>query len=143
MSKTHLLLTVTIMSLILLVGCGPGENTALFVQVEAAQGDAAPGNRAPANFLVVVTECQSGAPITNLGQSDFTVINHFQVPGQPCGFSNNIVTFNNVGTGAYHIQVGLSTNIPDCTWVQGDHLAQVMVTSGSQKGQGTATLTIK
>ncbi|UCH92098.1 MAG: hypothetical protein JSV88_17605 [Candidatus Aminicenantes bacterium] len=143
MRTTKFFLTVAILSLILTVGCGNGDSNALFVQVEAAQGSAAPGNRAPANFLVVVTECQSGAPVTNLVQSNFDVINHFSVPGQKCGFTNNITAFKNVGTGAYRIQVELSGNIPDCTWVKGDSLTQVIVSSGVKKGQGTATLSIK
>jgi len=117
--------------------------TALFVQVEAGQGHAAPGNRNPANFLVVVTDCKTGYPITNLQQENFTIINHFSIPGQQCGFSNNITFFNNVGTGAYHITVGLPAKMPNCNWVRGDYLAQVMVTSGTMRGQGTATLSIK
>lgn len=123
------------------VGCEPQHNDALIVQAQAAQGIAAPGNSGPADFLVIVTDHLSGAPITELNQSNFTVINHFGVPGQSCGFSNNITSFVNVGTGAYRIQVGLLE--PRCTWSIGDHLAQVIVTAGSKKGQAAVTLSIK
>jgi hypothetical protein len=116
---------------------------ALVVQAEAAQGRAAPGNTQPANFLIVVTEHDTGVPVTNLAQSDFQIINHFAVTGQVCGFSNNIVSFGNIGTGAYQIRVGLETSIPGCAWVGGDYLAQVIVTNGTSPGQATATLSVE
>jgi hypothetical protein len=71
----------------------------LNVDAQAAQGFAAPGNNQAANILVVVTNPLTGAAVTNLVQSDFSIINHFGIPGQVCGFSNNIVTFHNIGTG--------------------------------------------
>jgi hypothetical protein len=131
---------IVLLSFFILGGCA---STAYLVQIEAGQGNAAPGNTQPANVLAVVTESHTGAPVTGLAQSDFTVINHFSIPGQKCGFSNNITMFNNVGTGAYHIQVGLDTSIPGCEWVKGKYLTQVMVDSGSKKGQATATLSVK
>jgi len=88
---------------------------ALLVQAQAAQGRAAPGNSQPANFLVVVTDPDTGAGVTDLVEADFQIINHFLITGQTCGFSNNIVSFINVGTGAYQIRVGLT--VPGCTWV--------------------------
>jgi len=140
MSK-QILTSISIVVVVLLFsGCA---STAYVVQVEAGQGAAAPGNTQPANFLAVVTESQTGAAVTGLSQSNFTIINHFSIPGQKCGFSNNITMFNNVGTGAYHIQVGLQTDIPGCEWVQGKYLSQVMVKSDKKQGQGTATLSIK
>jgi hypothetical protein len=115
-------------------------DNALLVRVEASQGFAAPGNSLPANFLVVVTD-RRGAPVTDLNQADFAVINQFGLPGQACGFSNNIVSFDNVLNGAYRIQVDLV--LPGCTWVEGDYLAQVAVTNGVRRGQEPATLSVK
>ena len=114
-------------------------STAVLVQAEAGQGFAAPNNNQPANFLIVVTNPATGEAVTNLTQKSFTIINHFSIPGQVCGFSNNITAFNNVGTGAYHIQV----KPKGCNWVSGDYLAQVMVSSKGRNGQATATLSIK
>ena len=41
-------------------------------------------------------------------------------PGQGCGFSNNITGFNNVGNGAYQLQVSLV----GCSWGQEEFLFQ-------------------
>lgn len=112
------------------------------VYVAAAQGDAASGNTQEANFLVVVTDRRTGLPITSLTRSNFGIINHFRTSGALCGFSNNITAFNNVGTGAYHIQVKLVTSVAGCTWVAGDYLFQVRVSSGSIQGQAAGKLTI-
>jgi hypothetical protein len=117
----------------------PLSTTALLVQAEAGQGAAAPNNNQPANFLVVVTDPVTGAAVTNLTQKSFTIINHFSIPGQACGFSNNITAFNNVGTGAYHLQV----KPKGCNWVSGDYLAQILVATKGSLGQATATLSIK
>ena len=88
---------------------------ALLVQAQAAQGRGEPGNSQPANFLVAVTYPDTGAGVTDLVEADFQIINHFLITGQTCGFSNNIVSFINVGTGAYQIRVGLT--VPGCIWV--------------------------
>ena len=120
------------------------------VSVAASQGAAAPGNDEPANFLVVLAD-KTGAPVTHFDQGNFTVINQFSLPGQLCGFSNNIVGFNNVGTGAYQIQVGLGDVGFFCPWVAGDYLAQIIVNGetapGSTpavtlRGQAAATLSV-
>lgn len=144
--RTRLLTSVAAVLLLLAHGWGrlteparAGAASALFVQAEAAQGFAAPGNSAPANFLVVVTD-ETGAPVTNLALANFTVINHFLIPGQVCGFSNKIVTFNNVGTGAYQLQVDLAQRA--CTWVKGDYLAQVMVVDGGRNGQAPVKMSV-
>ncbi len=79
---------------------------ALLVQAQAAQGRAEPGNS---------HDPDTGAGVTDLVEADFQIINHFLITGQTCGFSNNIVSFINVGTGAYQIRVGLT--VPGCTWV--------------------------
>jgi hypothetical protein len=115
-------------------------NHKLIVQVEASQGFAAPGNSLPANLLVVVTD-RNGAPVTNLDQTDFSISNQFGLPGQTCGFSNNIVSFDNVLNGAYRIQVDLI--LPGCTWVEGDYLAHVAVTNGMRRGQAPTALSVK
>jgi len=121
----------------------PDEGQALRVQVEAGQGHAAPYNTEPANVLVVVTDPVTGRAVTGLRQEDFTVINHFSIPGQLCGFSNTIVFYNDVMTGAYHIQIELAKDIQGCTWVRGDYLMQVMIASRARAGQGTATLRVR
>ena len=111
---------------------------ALFVQVEAAAGFAAAGNASPADILVLVTDRVTGRPVTTLAQANFVVINHFSHSGQTCGFSNNIVTFSNVGTGAYHVQVAPA----GCNWAVGDFLLQVIVSSGARNGQAPAKFTV-
>ena len=138
-----LVVTITILALAIIAGLenfmqpasADPKKGALLVQAQAAQGRAEPGNSQPANFLVVVTDPETGAGVTDLVEADFQIINHFAVTGQTCGFSNNIVSFVNVGTGAYQIKVGLV--------VAGDNLAQVIVTRGSEAGQAAATLSIK
>ena len=117
----------------------------LSVDAQAAQGFAAPGNNQAANILVVVTNPLTGAAVTNLVQSDFSIINHFAIPGQVCGFSNNIVSFHNIGTGAYQIQVRLSHINPQivCAWVQGDYLGQVIVASAQRLGQTAIKLSVR
>jgi hypothetical protein len=141
--KTRLLAAVIALALVLTCGWARPTDAAtpnaLNVQAQAAQGFAAPGNSAPANFLIVVTD-ENGAAVTNLTQEDFTIVNHFSIPGQTCGFSNNIVTFNNVGNGAYHIQVDLVHRA--CTWVKGDYLAQVMVADGARRGQAAVKFSV-
>src|SRR5262245_50672076 len=145
LNQTWLPAKVLALAIILSLGCGQLITSAhaaysplaLTVQSQASQGFAAPGNLLPANFLVVVTD-ENGAPVTNLIKSDFTIINHFALPGQICGFSNQIVTFNNTGTGAYHIQV----RNPGCVWVKGDYLAQVIVSQGARNGQTAVTLSV-
>lgn len=114
-------------------------SSALFVQAEAGQGFAAAHNNQPANFLIVVTDPITGLAVTDLTQKNFTMVDHFSIPGQTCGFSNNITAFNNVGTGAYQIQV----KPKNCNWVAGDYLAQIIVAAKARNGQATATLSIK
>src|SRR5450432_635267 len=112
---------------------------ALFVQAIAGQGFAAPHNNQPANFLVVITDAVTGEAITNLVQKEFQIIDHFLIPGATCGFSNHISLFQNIGTGAYQIQVTLG----GCNWVRGDYLAQIIVSSHGRNGQATATLSVR
>jgi hypothetical protein len=114
-------------------------SSALFVQAEAGQGFAAAHNNQPANFLVVVTNPTTGEAVIDLVQKNFIIVNHFSIPGQTCGFSNNITAFNNVLNGAYHIQV----KPKGCNWVAGAYLAQIIVAAKGRNGQATATLSIK
>lgn len=114
-------------------------STALFVQSHAAQGHAAPGNAEQANFIVVVTDPITGQPITGLTKKNFQIINHYLIPAQACGFTNNFTSFNDVGTGAYQIQV----KPKGCKWVAGDYLAQVIVNGKLSSGQATVKLSIR
>ena len=118
------------------------EKNALTIQAEASQGNAAPGNTQPVNFLVIVTEL-GGAPVVRLDQSAFQVINHFRLPDQTCGFSNRISSFHDVHTGAYQIQVDLNPAIPGCAWLQGDYLAQIAVNDGARIGQTAVKLSVR
>ena len=122
-----------------------GVTSAVNVQAVAARGSAAPGNNANADILVLVTDPKTGAGVTSLKQADFTVVNHFGVPGQICGFSNNITSFNNVMTGAYQITVATHSAKPPvggCKWVAGDYLGQVMVRTAKVQGQAAFLLSI-
>jgi hypothetical protein len=117
----------------------------LNVEAQAAQGFAAPGNKQLANFLVIVTNPVTGVGVPNLTQSDFSITNHFAIPGQSCGFSGGIVVFNNPGGGAYQIQVKthhINPNV-NCIWAKGDYLAQVRVTSPQGTGQVPVKLSVQ
>lgn len=119
--------------------------TAVKVQSVAAKGSAAAGNNNNANILVLVTDPATGAGVPTLTQADFAVIDHFGIPGQVCGFSNNITSFNNVGTGAYQITVATHSTTPPpggCKCVGGDYLGQVMVKTAAVAGQVTFLLSI-
>jgi hypothetical protein len=117
----------------------PSTSSALFVQAEAGAGFAASHNNQPADFLVIVTNPITGEAVTGLTKKNFTIINHFSIPGQTCGFSNNITSFVDVGTGAYRIQV----KPKNCNWVAGAYLAQIIVAGNAMNGQATATLSIR
>jgi hypothetical protein len=124
----------------------PVPSKAVHVQAVAAQGSAAPGNNANAHILVLVTDPQTGVGVTSLAQADFTVVDHFGVPGQTCGFSNNITSFNNVMTGAYQITVATHSATPPpggCNWVAGDYLGQVRVRTRKVQGQAAFLLSIR
>lgn len=119
--------------------------SAVKVQAVAAKGSAAPGNNSNADILVLVTDHTTGGGVTTLAQTDFTVVDHFGVPGQACGFSNNITSFNNVGTGAYQLTVALHSTKPPaggCKWVAGDYLGQVIVKTAAVAGQAAFLLSI-
>ncbi|HKE29652.1 MAG TPA: hypothetical protein VKB88_45195 [Bryobacteraceae bacterium] len=119
--------------------------TAVNVQAVASKGAASPGSNANANLLVVVTDPKTGAGVTSLTQSDFAVIDQFSLPGQSCGFSSNITSFNNVGTGAYQITVATHSSSPPpggCKWVAGNYLGQVIVKSSAVQGQAAFVLSI-
>lgn len=119
--------------------------TAANVQAVAGKGPAAPGNNANADILVLVTNPKTGAGVTSLAQADFTVVDHFGVPGQSCGFSNNITSFNNVGSGAYQITVATHAASPPpggCKWVAGQYLGQVIVKTAKLRGQAAFLLWI-
>jgi hypothetical protein len=115
------------------------------VQAVASAGPASAGNNADADLLVLVTDSSTGAAITSLTKSDFTVVDQFGLPGQLCGFSNNVTSFNNVGTGAYQLGIATHSTHPPasgCKWIKGDYLGQVIVKSGSTQGQAAFSLNI-
>ena len=119
--------------------------TAVNVQAVAAKGAAHSGNNLNADMLVLVTDPHTGAGVTSLAQANFSIVDHFGVPGQTCGFSNNITSFHSVGTGAYQITVAThSANPPagGCKWVAGDYLGQVMVKTPTVLGQAAFMLSI-
>ena len=122
-----------------------GAQVTVTVQAVAAKGAAAPGNNRNADILVLVTDATTGAGVPILTQAEFSVIDHFGIPGQACGFSNNITSFNNVGTGAYQITVATHSTRPPsggCKWVQGDYLGQVIVRSPAVAGQAAFLLSL-
>lgn len=110
----------------------------LTVSAQGSGGNAAVGNTHPANILAVVS--QSGVPVADLQQSNFTVMEHFNVPGQQYPFSNNIVGFKNVGSGAYMIQVKPINNAP---WSSGHHLAQLIVSTRTQQGMTAVKIIVR
>jgi hypothetical protein len=100
---------------------------------------AASGNTQPANLLVVVT-C-AGWPVVELTKDHFTIMQHFEVPGQTAPFSNNITTFRNAGTGAYLLQIKPINAAP---WRSGHHLGQLLIsTPADQQGQAAFKLIIR
>ena len=112
---------------------------ALTVNVQTSAGVAAGGNVHAANILAVVT-C-GGWPVTDLNQDHFTLMEHFEVPGQQSSFSNNILTFRNAGSGAYLLQTRPNSGAP---WRSGHHLGQMLVSSpDDRQGQAAFKLIIR
>ena len=111
----------------------------LTVSVQTSQGLAANGNTHPANLLVIVT-C-AGWPVTELDKNHFTLMEHFEVPGQVASFSNSISSFRNAGTGAYLLQTKPINGAP---WKTGHHLGQLLVSnSEDQQGQAAFKLIVR
>lgn len=110
----------------------------LTISAQGSGGNAASGNTHPANILTVVSH--AGVPVADLQQSNFTVMEHFNVPGQQYPFSNNIVGFKNLGSGAYGIQVKPINNAP---WSSGHHLAQIIVSTRSQQGMSAVKIIVR
>jgi hypothetical protein len=107
--------------------------------VQTSQGAAANGNTHPANILVIVT-C-AGAPVVELTKDHFTLMEHFEVPGQGAPFSNNITSFRNAGTGAYLLQTKPINGAP---WRSGHHLAQLLISDDEERqGQAAFKLIIR
>lgn len=112
---------------------------ALTINVQSSQGMAANGNTHPANLLVIVT-C-AGVPVVELSKDHFTLMEHFEVPGQTAPFSNNITSFRNAGTGAYLLQVKPITGAP---WRSGHHLGQLLISDDDERqGQAAFKLIIR
>jgi hypothetical protein len=111
----------------------------LTVHAQAVPGAAHHGNSQPANILVLVS-C-GGWPVVDLSEDHFSIMEHFEVPGQTAPFSNNIVSFRNNGSGAYLIQV---RPIGGAHWVSGQYLAQILVSSPDERhGQTAAKLIVR
>lgn len=111
----------------------------LTVHAQAVPGAAHHGNSQPANLLVLVS-C-GGWPVVDLSEDHFSIMEHFEVPGQTAPFSNNIVSFRNNGSGAYLIQV---RPIGGAHWVSGQYLAQILVSSPDERhGQTSAKLIVR
>lgn len=111
----------------------------LTVSVQTSQGAAAHGNTQLANILVIVTS--AGWPVTDLDKNNFTLMEHFDVPGQEAPFSNSITTFRNAGSGAYLLQTRPINGAP---WRSGHHLGQILVSSSDDRqGQAAFKLIIR
>lgn len=111
----------------------------LTIHAQAVPGAAHHGNSQPANILVLVS-C-GGWPVFDLSEDHFSIMEHFEVPGQTAPFSNNIVSFRNNGSGAYLLQV---RPIGGAHWVSGQYLAQILVSSPDERhGQTSAKLIVR
>ncbi len=116
----------------------PGSG-ALTISVQSSQGMAANGNTHPANLLVIVTS--AGVPVVELSKDHFTLMEHFEVPGQTAPFSNNVTSFRNAGTGAYLLQIKPITGAP---WRSGHHLGQLLISDDDERqGQAAFKLIIR
>jgi hypothetical protein len=112
---------------------------ALTLSVQTSQGSASNGNAHPANILVVVTS--GGSPVVELNRDHFTLMEHFEVPGQTAPFSNNITSFRNAGTGAYLLQTRPINGAP---WRSGHHLGQLLICDEDERqGQAVFKLIIR
>lgn len=112
---------------------------ALTISAQSSPGAAGNGNTHAANILVLVTA--GGWPVVDLTKDHFTLMEHFEVPGQQSPLSNNIITFRNAGTGAYLLQTRPINNSP---WRSGHHLVQLLVSSpDDRQGQVAVKLLIR
>lgn len=110
----------------------------LCVQLATTQHFAAALNNQPADLLVLVADGLTGQAIVGLVKKNFAVIDHFSVPGASSGFSGNF-TVKDIGTGAYQLQVKPKTG----TWVRGDYLVEVTVSTPSARGQAAGAVSIR
>jgi hypothetical protein len=118
---------------------GSTTNGALTINVQTSQGSAGNGNTHAANILVIVTS--GGTPVVELNRDHFTLMEHFEVPGQTACFSSNITSFRNAGTGAYLLQTRPNNGAP---WRTGHHLGQLLVSSDDDRqGQAAIKLIIR
>jgi len=115
----------------------PAAPLPLTLSVQTSAGGAASSNNQPAGLLILVTS--GGWPVTDLNQDHFTVMQHFDTPGNT--FSNNIVSFRNAGSGAYLIQVRPNGG---AVWRSGHLLGQLLVSSpDDRQGQAAFKLIIR
>ncbi|SPF49333.1 exported hypothetical protein [Candidatus Sulfopaludibacter sp. SbA4] len=110
------------------------------VQAVMSQGTAlAETGSGQAFLLVEVNDPATGAAVTGL---PLQVSDQMSLPGQACGFTNQIAGFAETGDGAYEIKIGLPEGVPNCAWIKGVYLAGVHVT-GNGEGRTIASLTIR
>lgn len=76
----------------------------------------------------------------DLNRDNFTLMEHFEVPGQGAPFSNNITSFRNAGTGAYLLQTKPINGAP---WRTGHHLGQLLVSTEERQGQTALKIIIR
>jgi hypothetical protein len=114
----------------------------LTVTAAMSQAAATVGTRGHANMIVSVVNQNNGNPITNLVRADFFVSDQMSLPGQTCGFSNQVASFVNVGNGIYQFTLGLP-DLGQCGWVKGTYLAGIQVFTSSQHGLTVSKLVIE
>ena len=93
-------------------------------------------------MIVSVVGLNNGNPVTTLVKTDFFVSDQMSLPGQTCGFSNEVVTFVNVGNGIYQFTLGLP-DLGQCAWVKGTYLAGIQVSDNSGHGLTVSKLVIE
>src|ERR1700687_5022020 len=79
----------------------------LTVTAVMSQAAATVGTRGHANMIVSVVNQSNGNPITNLVKTNFFVSDQMSLPGQTCGFTNQVASFVNVGNGIYQFTLVL------------------------------------
>jgi hypothetical protein len=93
---------------------------------------------APATILVLVSEEDTGAPVTDLERDNFVVVNYGDGTTGFCGFTENVVNFGNVLNGAYQLLVVPTHCLAPsgAAWVAGTYLVGVTVRPSSTRFRG-------
>jgi hypothetical protein len=114
----------------------------LTVTAVMSQAAAAVGTRGHANMIVSVVGLNNGNPVTTLVKTDFFVSDQMSLPGQTCGFSNEVATFANIGNGIYQFTLTLP-DLGQCGWVKGTYLAGIQVSASAGHGLTVSKLVIE